>query len=203
MEELAAPYFIFEEAGFEITVASVKGGKIPVDPNSLEGDFKTADCEKFLNGEKTAKSLEESVALPSLLGKTYDAVFLPGGHGAVFDLNSDPSVIALLEKQWAAGGVVAAVCHGPAGLIKPQAHNGDPIVKGKKVTGFSNSEEAAVGLTDDVPFLLEDALKEQGGIYSAGPDWGPYAVADGKLITGQNPGSSAEVAKLIVKALSS
>jgi len=201
LEELAAPYFILEEAGFDVTVASVKGGKIPVDPNSLAEGFKTSDCEKFLGSEKTKKLIEESIALQDV-NKTFDAVFLPGGHGACYDLNTDPIVIALLEKQWAAGGVIAAVCHGPAGLIKPQQHSGDPIVKGKKVTGFSNSEEAAVGLTDEVPFLLEDALKEQGGLYSSGPDWGSYAVADGNLITGQNPGSSAEVAKLIVKALS-
>lgn len=200
LEELATPYFAFRNAGAEVEIVSVKGGKIPLDPNSLSEGALTADSKKYLADESLKNLIENSPPVTSVTGE-YDAIFLPGGHGVVFDVAYDKDTIALVEKFWAEGKVVSAVCHGPSGLVTPKAPNGEPIVKGKKVSGFTNSEEDAVGKTDKVPFLLETELINIGGLYEKGADWGVYAVADGQLVTGQNPGSSAKVAELVLEAL--
>eukprot|EP00249_Psilotum_nudum_P007236 c20416_g1_i1 orf=434-1117(-) len=200
IEELVAPYYILTEAGLEVDVASTKGGKIPIDPGSLQEGSITDHVKRYLKDDELLKKVENSVAIKDA-DETYDGVFLPGGHGIVYDGPENPELIALLEKHWAQGKVVSAVCHGPAGLCGVKDPDSEPIVKGRKVTGFTNSEEAAVGKTDVVPFLLEDKLKDLGGIYECGPNWSPFAVADGNLITGQNPQSSAKVAQLILAAL--
>lgn len=199
-EEVAAPYFILEEAGVDVDIASIKGGKIPIDPVSLQGDL-TEHTHSFLNNHHDLKSkVEDSISIAEA-SKEYDGVFLPGGHGVCYDFPDNPELIALVESFWAKGKVVAAVCHGPVGLVNVKDPAGHYIVKGRKVAGFTNSEEEAVGKTALVPFLLEDKLKERGALFERGPDWVPYAVADGKLITGQNPMSSAKVAELILSAL--
>jgi putative intracellular protease/amidase len=199
-EELAAPYYIFKDAGAHVDVVSIKGGKIPIDEASLGEGFVTDHVKRFLGDEELKQYVENSLSVKDVPGN-YDALFIPGGHGIVFDGPVDKNLTALGEKFWAEGKIVSSVCHGPAALVSMKAPDGTPIVKGKKVTGFSNAEEAAVGKTDKVPFLLEDKLKELGGLYEAGPNWHPKAVADGQLITGQNPASSAPVAELVLKAL--
>lgn len=199
-EEVATPYYIFKEAGAQVDIASIKGGKIPLDPSSLQGDL-PEHTHRYLKDDDGLKSTVENSIAVAEVSEEYDAVFLPGGHGVCYDCPENPTLIALLEKYWAQGKVVSAVCHGPVGLVNIKSPSGDYIVKGKKVTGFTNSEEEAVGKTAVVPFLLEDKLKEIGGLYEKGADWVPYAVADGNLITGQNPMSSAKVAELILSAL--
>ncbi|CAK9857923.1 unnamed protein product [Sphagnum jensenii] len=200
IEELAAPYFIFKEAGAHVDVASIKGGRVPIDPNSLGDGAVTEHVKRYHEDLELKNALEKSKSIKEFTGK-YDAVFVPGGHGIVYDGPNDKNLIAFVEKIWSEGGVVGSVCHGPAALVNVHAPNGEPIVKGRKVAGFSNSEEEAVGKTKYVPFLLEDKLKELGGLYERGPDWQPFAVADGKLVLGQNPASSAEVAKLVLAAI--
>lgn len=199
-EEVAAPYFILKEAGVDVDITSIKGGKIPLDPTSLQGDL-TDHTQSFLKNHHDLKSKVENSMSIAEVTKEYDAIFLPGGHGVCYDFPDNPNLIALLESFWAKGKVVAAVCHGPVGLVNIKDPAGEYIVKGRKVAGFTNTEEDAVGKTQHVPFLLEDKLKERGGLFERGPDWVPYAVADGKLITGQNPMSSAKVAELILSAL--
>jgi putative intracellular protease/amidase len=199
-EELAAPYYIFKDAGAQVDVASIKGGKIPIDAGSLADNFVTPHVKRYLADESLKETVEHSLSVKESFSN-YDAIYIPGGHGIMFDGPNDKDFIAVVEKFWAEGKIVASVCHGPAGLVAIRAPDGIPIVKGKKVCGFSNAEEAAVGKTDKVPFLLEDKLKELGGLYEAGPDWQPKAVADGQLITGQNPASSAPVAELVLEAL--
>lgn len=198
-EELAAPYYIFQEAGIHVDIASVKGGKIPIDPGSLQGGL-SDHTHRYLKDDELKSKMDNSIKL-SDVSEDYDAVFLPGGHGVCYDCPENPEVIALLEKHWAQGKIISAVCHGPVSLVNIKSPDHEYIVKGKKVAGFTNTEEEAVGKTDVVPFLLEDKLKELGALYERGPDWVPYAVADGNLITGQNPQSSAKVAELIVSAL--
>ncbi|MCO5611030.1 hypothetical protein L7F22_065279 [Adiantum nelumboides] len=199
-EEVAAPYYILKEAGAHVDIASIKGGKIPLDPVSLEGDL-GHHTHSFLKDHLELKKKVESSLSIADASEEYDAIFLPGGHGVCYDFPDNPTLISLVEKFWAQGKVVAAVCHGPVGLVNIKAPDGEYIVKGRKVAGFTNSEEDAVGKTAFVPFLLEDKLKERGGHFQRGPDWTPYAVADGKLITGQNPMSSAKVAELLLAAL--
>jgi len=202
-EELVAPYYVFTQAGYDVTVASIKGGKIPVDPNSLQGDFKTEDVKKFWADDSKMKLLEESVALESISGKEYDIVFVPGGHGIVFDGPGNKKLASVLSDAYAAGKVVGSVCHGPAGLVDAVAPDGKPLVSGKRVAGFSNTEEEAVGKTKLVPFLLEDRLQELGGNYEKKGDWAEFAIKDGRLVTGQNPQSSAKAAKYCLEAAAS
>lgn len=202
ISELAEPYYVFKEAGYDVTIASPKGGAIPIDPASQQGDFYTSEAKRFLEADDEAKqSLHNSVPLDQVTEpESYDAIFLPGGHGPVYDLAKSQKAGDILTKAYAAGKIVAAVCHGPAGLVL--AKDGDkPLVSGKKVTGFSNSEERAVGKDKYVPFLLEDKLKELGGKYECTGDWQPFVVQDGRLITGQNPASSKELGEKVVKAL--
>lgn len=202
-EEVAEPWFLFKEAGFEVTIASINGGEVPMDEASLGAPFATKTVEKFLLDDAAIDAVTNSKKLSEVKAADYDAVFLPGGHGVVVDLVNNAELDRQLSEAWAKGRILSAVCHGPNGLVGVKDAEGNPVVKGRKVTGFSNKEEYMVVKEKLVPFLLEDKLKELGGIYSLAPEpWAEYAVADGKLITGQNPGSSKKVAELIVAALS-
>lgn len=200
LEEFTAPYYAFKDAGAEITVASVKGGQPPIDPKSDEPGNQTDSMERFKKDLATQKVLASTVKLSEVTSDGYDAVFYPGGHGPMWDLVGDKKSIALIEEFYNAGKPVAAVCHAP-GVLKNVTYQGQPIVKGKRVTGFANSEEEAVHLTKVVPFLVEDELKRLGGIYEKGPDWSVYTIVDGRLITGQNPASSGPAAMELVMLL--
>ncbi|MFN4160884.1 MAG: type 1 glutamine amidotransferase domain-containing protein [Stenotrophomonas sp.] len=199
LEELAAPYYTFKDAGAEIVLASPKGGQPPLDPKSNEPDFQTEQTRRFEADADANAQLASTVRLESINQADFDTVFYPGGHGPLWDLAEDTHSIALIESFIAAGKPVALVCHAPGVLRHVKAADGTPLVDGKKVTGFTNSEEEGVGLTDVVPFLVEDTLKALGGNYSKGPDWGSYVVRDGLLITGQNPGSSSETAAVLMQ----
>ncbi len=201
LEELAAPYYIFKDAGAEITLASPKGGQPPLDPKSNEPDSQTDDTRRFEADDEAKAALASTVKLADVSATDFDTVFYPGGHGPLWDLAEDAISIDLIETTLAAGKPVALVCHAPGVLRHVKTADGRPLVEGKKVTGFANSEEDAVGLTDVVPFLVEDELTAKGGVYSRGPDWGSYVVQDGLLITGQNPGSSAAAARALLDAL--
>lgn len=201
LEEFAAPYYTFLEAGADITVASPKGGQPPLDPKSDEPHFQTDHTRRFHADVDAQAVLASTVKLASVSQDDYDAVFYPGGHGPLWDLAEDANSIALIENTYLAGKPVALVCHAPGVLRHVKAADGTPLVKGRNVTGFKNSEEDAVGLTNVVPFLVEDVLKQNGGVYSSGDDWASYAVQDGLLITGQNPSSSVESARLLITML--
>ncbi|SKA43708.1 Putative intracellular protease/amidase [Chitinophaga eiseniae] len=201
IEEFAAPYYALADAGAEVTIASPKGGQPPIDPKSALPDFQTPATQRF-NGDKALQDkLAHTAKLNEVAADDYDAVFYPGGHGPLWDLASDPVSIALIETFYKQNKPVAFVCHAPGVLNKVKAPNGEPLVKGKEVTGFSNTEEEAVQLTKVVPFLVEDELKKNGGIYSKEKDWHSYAIRDGLLITGQNPASSEEVARILLETL--
>jgi len=199
LEELAAPYYAFKDAGVEIVLASPKGGQPPLDPKSNEPSFQTELTHRFEADAAANAQLASSVRLDSVQQADFDTVFYPGGHGPMWDLADDKHSIALIESFIAANKPVALVCHAPGVLRHVKTPAGKPLVEGKQVTGFTNTEEAGVGLTDVVPFLVEDMLKENGGIYSKGDDWGPYIVQDGLLITGQNPASSAMAAARLLE----
>lgn len=201
LEEFANPYYQLKDAGVEVVLASPLGGKPPLDPKSNEPDFQTDDTHRFDDDKAAQAELAKTNKLADMKVEDFDAVFYPGGHGPLWDLHNDKNSIALIEGFIAAGKPVATVCHAPSVLLKAKDKNGDSLVKGKKVTGFSNTEEAAVELTDVVPYLLEDQLVAMGGLYQKVEDWNPLAVVDGLIITGQNPGSSAAVAQALVKAL--
>ncbi|TVQ22270.1 MAG: type 1 glutamine amidotransferase domain-containing protein [Leptolyngbya sp. DLM2.Bin15] len=198
LEELAAPYYVFKEAGYEITLASPKGGQPPLDPKSNEPDSQTDETRRFEADAEASKALANTVKLADVSADDFDTVFYPGGHGPMWDLAESKDSSELIESFLAANKPVALVCHAPGVLRHVKTAEGRPLVEGKKVTGFSNTEEAAVGLTEVVPFLVEDELKAKGGIYLSGADWGPYVVEDGLLITGQNPASSAPAAQRLV-----
>jgi len=201
LEEFVSPYYHLKDAGVQVTLASPRGGQPPLDPKSHQPDFQTDDTRRFDNDQDAQDVLANTVKLAEMKVEDFDAVFYPGGHGPLWDLHNDNDSIALIEEFIAAGKPVATVCHAPAVLLKAKDQNGDPLVKGKKVTGFSNSEEAAVELTDIVPYLVEDQLIAMGGAYQKVEDWNSLAVVDGLIITGQNPGSSVAVAESLLKAL--
>jgi len=201
LEELAAPYYAFKDAGADITLASPQGGNPPLDPKSNEPDFQTELTHRFEADEEAKAQLASTVRLDSVSASDFDTVFYPGGHGPLWDLAEDQHSIALIESFIAAEKPVALVCHAPGVLRHVKTAAGRPLVEGKKVTGFANSEEEGVGLTNIVPFLVEDELIAKGGLYSKGEDWGSYVVQDGLLITGQNPGSSAAAAAQLLKTL--
>ena len=203
LEEFASPYYAFKDANAAITLASPAGGQPPLDPKSDAPDFQTAATERFRGDAEAQAALANTVKLAEVSADDFDAVFYPGGHGPLWDLSEDSSSISLIEIMHAAGKPVSAVCHAPAVLRNAKAVDGSALVNGKSVTGFSNSEEAAVQLTEVVPFLLEDELAAKGGNYSKGDDWAPYAVTDGNLITGQNPASSELVARTVLEMLES
>lgn len=201
LEEFAAPYYVFKDAKAKITLASPKGGQPPLDPKSEAADSQTDATRRFAQDSEARAALANTVLLSSVSHEEFDAVFYPGGHGPLWDLSEDRDSITMIEGMHAAGKPVGAVCHAPAALRHAKLHTGRPLVEGKKVTGFSNSEEAAAGLTDVVPFLVEDSLKKSGGIYAKGPDWASFVQVDGTLITGQNPASSAPAARALLEAL--
>lgn len=201
VEEFAAPYYVMADAGVDITIASPKGGQPPIDPKSALPDFQTEATKRFDADKALQAKLANSIVLADVTAKDYDAIFYPGGHGPLWDLANDKSSIALIETFWQHNKPVAAVCHAPAVFRFVKNVDGSPLVQGKKVTGFSNSEEEAVQLTEVVPFLVEDELIKLGGQYSKGEDWSSYVVKDGMLITGQNPGSSEETAKALLNLL--
>lgn len=199
LEEFAAPYYVFHDQGAEITLASPAGGQPPLDPKSDEADFHTADTERFRKDTATQKLLANTVKLSEVKADDFDAVFYPGGHGPLWDLAEDTHSIALIEAFEQAEKVIGLVCHAPAALRHVKGSDGQSIVNGKKVTCFSNSEEDAVQLTEIVPFLVEDMLIENKGIYVKGDDWGSFIVQDKNLFTGQNPASSAAVAEAMMQ----
>ncbi|MCV2884527.1 type 1 glutamine amidotransferase domain-containing protein [Aestuariibacter sp. AA17] len=201
LEEFAAPYYRLLDAGANITLVSVKGGQPPLDPKSDSDDAQTDDTQRFKNDESAQAHLANTATLSSVSADEFDAVFYPGGHGPLWDLTNNADSIALIESFIAANKPVASVCHAPVVLLNATAPNGDALVKGKQVTGFSNSEEEGVGLTDVVPFLLEDALKAKGGQYQKSDDWQSYVLEDGLIITGQNPASSAAAAEALLEKL--
>lgn len=201
LEELAAPYYTFKDAGAEIVLASPKGGQPPLDPKSNEPSSQTDATRRFEADAAAKAQLASTVRLDTVSQADFDTVFYPGGHGPLWDLAEDAHSISLIESFVEAGKPVALVCHAPGVLRHVKASNGKPLVEGKQVTGFTNTEEDGVGLTDVVPFLVEDELKAKGGVYSKGPDWGSYVVTDGLLITGQNPASSSEAASVLMKHL--
>ena len=201
LEEFAAPYYVFKDAGVEMTLASPKGGQPPLDPKSDDADSQTNATRRFKSDKDAQAALADTVKLSTVSAAGYDAVFYPGGHGPLWDLAEDSHSIALIEALYAAGKPVATVCHAPGVLRHTKAPDGSPLVRDKAVTGFANSEEAAVGLTEVVPFLVEDMLKKNGGKYSKGPDWQSHVVVAGNLITGQNPGSSEAAAKALLTRL--
>lgn len=201
LEELAAPYYVLTDAGAEVTLASPKGGLPPLDPKSADVSAKTDDTRRFEADDEAQKLLANTHRLADMKIDDFDAIFFPGGHGPLWDLAENATARGLIEKAIAAGKPVAAVCHAPAVFRHAKGADGASLVKGKKVTGFTNSEEEAVGLTKVVPFLVEDMLGENGGIYSKTDDWGVHVLRDGLLITGQNPASSGPAAEELVKAL--
>jgi len=202
LEEFASPYYHLKDAGVQLTLASPGGGQPPLDPKSNAPDFQTDATRRFDSDPVAQNELANTARLSDVKAADFDAVFYPGGHGPLWDLHGDSDSIALIESFIAAGKPVATVCHAPAVLLNARAPSCEPLVKGKQVTGFSNSEEAAVGLTDVVPYLLEDQLVAMGGVYQKVEDWHSLAVVDGLIITGQNPASSDAVAGALVKALS-
>ena len=201
LEEFAAPYYTLKEAGASLTVVSPKGGQPPLDPKSDEPDAQTAATARFKADPQAQAALANTGKLADVSAGDFDAVFYPGGHGPLWDLAEDRASIAMIEAMIAAGKPVAAVCHAPGVLRHVNGPDGKPLVNSKKVTGFTNTEEEAVGLTKVVPFLVEDMLKEKGGMYSKLGDWQPYAVTDGLLVTGQNPASSEAAAEQLLKLL--
>lgn len=194
IEEFANPYYTLLDKGIEITVATPKGGKAPIDPNSDSEDSQTEDTRRYHNDKDAQEVINNTHKLDDMKAEGFDAVFYPGGHGPLWDLASDKTSISLIETFNKQDKPIAFVCHAPAALKNVKNENGEPLVKGKKVTGFTNTEEEAVNLTEVVPFLVEDMLKENGGIYSKAGDWEVYVLEDGNLITGQNPASSGLVA---------
>ncbi len=199
LEEFAAPYYVFKEAGAEIVLASPRGGQPPIDPKSDDPGAQTDATRRFKTDSAAQSQLATTVRLRDLTAVDFDAVFYPGGHGPLWDLADDPASMALIEAMLAAGKPVAAVCHAPGVLRHVKTPAGDSVVKGKAVTGFTNAEEKAAGLTDVVPFLVEDMLKKNGGNYSKAADFQPYVVTDRLLITGQNPASSEPAAHTLLK----
>lgn len=201
LEEFTAPYYEFLDAGAILTLASPKGGQPPLDPKSDEPDAQTETTARFRQDKSAQHALATTLKLAEVNAADFDAIFYPGGHGPLWDLAEDAHSVELIKAFWTAGKPVSAVCHAPGVLRNVLLDDGTPLVKDKRVTGFSNSEEDAVGLTDIVPFLVEDELKKHGGDYSKAADWRPYVVTDGKLITGQNPASSKAVAQALLKLL--
>ena len=201
LEEFAAPYYVLQEAGADITLASPKGGQPPLDPSSDADDAQTEATKRFKSDDAAQKVLANTHVLSTINADDYDAIFYPGGHGPLWDLAEDTDSIKLLETFAQSDRPIGAVCHAPAIFKHPKGRDGKSIVSGKAVTGFTNTEEDAVGLTDVVPFLVEDMLKANGGDYQKADDWASFVLTDGKLVTGQNPASSEDAAKQLLALL--
>jgi putative intracellular protease/amidase len=200
LEEFAAPYFVFRDAGVELTLASPKGGQPPIDPKSDVPENQTPAQTRFKQDQSAQKALSQTIKLADVKSEDYDTIFYSGGHGPMWDLVDNPDSIALIESFYNSGKPVAAVCHSSA-VFHRVMYQGQPLVKGKRVTGFTNGEEEAAGLTHVVPFLVEDELKRVGGLYEKAADWASFAVTDGRLVTGQNPASSTAGAKALLAVL--
>jgi putative intracellular protease/amidase len=200
LEEFTAPYYVFHDAGEKVTVASPKGGQPPIDPKSDDPANQTESMTRFKGDKATQAVLASTVRLADMKASDFDTVFYSGGHGPMWDLAEDPVSITLIEAFYDAGKPVAAVCHAP-GVLRHVKFKGEPIVKGKRVTGFTNDEEEEVQLTKVVPFLVEDELKRLGGLFEKVDNWKPFAITDGRLITGQNPASSTSAAQALLKVL--
>ncbi len=200
LEEFAAPYFVFADAGAELTLASPKGGQPPIDPKSDLPENQTPAMERFKKDERAKKALSQTAKLADMKVDDFDTIFYVGGHGPLWDLAESPVSIRLIESFYNSGKPIALVCHAP-GVLRQVTYKGAPLVKGRRVTGFTNSEEAAVKLTDVVPFLVEDELKRLGGLFEKAPDWQSHVLVDGRLITGQNPASSTAAAQALLKLL--
>lgn len=202
-EEVAASYYVFKDKGYDVVLASIQGGDYPIDAGSLQGDFVTEDCQRALKDADFDKEKKASVPVGDLKADELDGIFMAGGHGCCWDFVNESAkpLVNLVETMWTQGKPVGAVCHGVLGLFDAKDAEGNPLVKGKKVTGFSNTEEAAVGLTEVVPFLVESKYKDLGAVYEKGGDWSATAVADGKLVTGQNPGSTRVTAEKMVEIM--
>jgi putative intracellular protease/amidase len=203
LEEFAAPYYVLKDAGAAITLASPKGGQPPLDPKSDLPENQTELTKRFRTDTAAQAELANTKKLADVSADDFDAIFYPGGHGPMWDMPDNATSIALIEAFVNADKPVGAVCHAPVALVNVRGKDGEYLVKGKRVTGFTNAEEEAVGLTAVVPFLLEDRLKERGGIYSKAANWTPYVQVDGKLVTGQNPASSVPGAEELLKLLRS
>ncbi len=201
LEEFAAPYYVFKDAGAEITLVSPKGGQPPLDPKSEAADALTDATKRFQGDVAAQDQLANTHVLSTISADGFDAIFFPGGHGPLWDLAEDADSIGLIQDFAASDRPIGAVCHAPAVFKHPKGADGKPIVSGKNVTGFTNTEEDGVGLTEIVPFLVEDMLKANGGLYQKGADWASFVVTDGKLVTGQNPASSEEAAHKLLALL--
>ncbi len=201
LEEFAAPYYVLLDAGAQITLASPAGGQPPLDPQSDVPDAQTEATERFKMDDAAQAALANTTRLAEIDSSGFDAIFYPGGHGPLWDLAENPDSQRLIEKFIAEDRPLAAVCHAPAIFKHTKGADGKPLVSGRRVTGFTNTEEEGVGLTKIVPFLVEDMLKAIGSLYEKGPDWGSYVVVDGKLVTGQNPASSEAAARELLKLL--
>ncbi len=203
LEELTTPYYAFRDAGAQVTLASIKGGAIPVDLRSVNADGENdASVERYLKDEALKSEVANTPSFASIVdADAFDAVFLPGGHGTMFDYPGSEELARLVERFDREGRIVAAVCHGPAGLVSAKKPDGTPFVAGRRVAAFTDSEERAVGLEQAVPFLLETRMKELGANHEAGPDFQPFALRDGNLVTGQNPASATRTAELVLEAL--
>jgi putative intracellular protease/amidase len=198
LEEGAAPYFVFRDAGVQLTLASPKGGQPPIDPKSDNPENQTPAQARFDKDEEAQKAFANTVRLVDVKAEDFDTVFYPGGHGPMWDLAEDPVSIALLESFYNSGKPIALVCHSP-GVLRHVKYKGEPLVKGKQVTGFTNGEEEEMKLTHVVPFLVEDELLRLGAIFEKKADWQPFAITDGRLITGQNPASSTSTAQALLQ----
>lgn len=201
LEEFASPYYVFKDAGVEITLLTPKGGQPPLDPKSNDQENQTEATRRFKDDSEAQKNLASTKKLSDVRFEDYDAVFYPGGHGPMWDLANHKDSIRLVETMVNAGKPIAAICHGPVALINAKDKSGAPLLQGKTVTAFTDTEEEAVGLTKVVPFLLEDSIKEQGAKYQRGKDWASFVVEDGNIITGQNPASSAKAAEKLLRKL--
>jgi putative intracellular protease/amidase len=202
LEELATPYYAFKEAGFEVVVASPAGGPIPIDKGCMAPMFFSEECKKFMHDGDAIGALCHSVKLDTIaFPADVDAIYMPGGHGACVDFINNPTLKSAIETMYNAGKIVSTVCHGPICLCDCTKSDGSPLVQGLTVTGFADSEEAAVGKTELVPYLIETRFKEQGANYEKADDWNSKVCVAGNLITGQNPQSSGDAAKAVIAAL--
>jgi putative intracellular protease/amidase len=201
LEEFASPYYEFVDNGYEVTIASPKGGKPPVDPKSLQKENQTKATERFQNDKSAMEKLDNTIVLAQVSSNEYDTLFLPGGHGPMWDLSEDENMKKIVEDFYNNKKIITAVCHGPAGLLQAKDQNGNSILRDKKVTGFANSEEKSVKLDQVVPFLLENRLKELGGNFEKSEDFKPFVVSDGQIITGQNPASAFLAAQKVIQIM--
>ena len=201
LEEFAAPYYAFIDGGAEVTLASIQGGQPPIDPKSDQEDAQTETTHRFKSDDTAQARLASTIPIDQVSADDYDAIFLPGGHGTMWDFPTNKTLTQLIESFEEKKKIISAVCHAPAALVSVKATSGEPLVNGKTITAFTDSEEKGVGLEEVVPFMLESRLRELGGNFKTGEDWGAHVETDGRLITGQNPASSEPAAKAVLQAI--